>query len=171
MNLKTVCRKYAPLTYQKGFSLAELMIVIAIVGILSAIAIPNIISYRQNAQLRASAADLLGTFRKAQIYSIKSNQSTTIEFDATAGTATVKDGSGATVFEYAMKPAAKMSGVTFTANKTGFTPRGFPVGINGGVEIHPASSDSKVAYKVTLTNTGHARLLTSTDGGSNFSPN
>ena len=37
-------------TNQKGFTLIELMIVIAIIGILSAIAIPNFLSYRAKGQ-------------------------------------------------------------------------------------------------------------------------
>ncbi len=43
---------------QKGFTLIELMIVIAIIGILSAIAIPNFLSYRTKGQ--DTAAQLSG---------------------------------------------------------------------------------------------------------------
>lgn len=42
---------------EKGFTLIELMIVIAIIGILAAVAIPNFISYRNKAFCSAAESD------------------------------------------------------------------------------------------------------------------
>jgi type IV pilus assembly protein PilA len=45
------------LNNKKGFTLIELMIVIAIIGILAAIAIPNFIAYRNKAFCKAAETD------------------------------------------------------------------------------------------------------------------
>ena len=53
---------------QKGFTLIELMIVIAIIGILAAIAIPNFISYRKRSYDTAAQSDLKNLMTAQEAY-------------------------------------------------------------------------------------------------------
>ena len=69
---------------KNGFSLVELMVVIAIAGTLSAIAIPSYFSWLSNARLKASARDIYANIQKAKLEAIKRNKNVVMSFTIAA---------------------------------------------------------------------------------------
>jgi prepilin-type N-terminal cleavage/methylation domain-containing protein len=78
-----------------GFTLAELMIVIAIIAIVSAIALPNMIGWRERAKLRGAAENLRGDLQWAKIRAIRDHNVVAVVFDT--GRYLVRDAAGLTV--------------------------------------------------------------------------
>ncbi|MBU1568910.1 MAG: prepilin-type N-terminal cleavage/methylation domain-containing protein, partial [Proteobacteria bacterium] len=56
---------------KKGFSLFELMIVIGIIAILSAITVPNLIGWYHNQGLRSAVVELQSNLQLAKMFAVK----------------------------------------------------------------------------------------------------
>jgi len=66
---------------QRGFTLQEVVIAVAIVGILSAIAVPNYLGWLPRHRLAGAASDVQMALNAARLEAIKANTVVTVNFD------------------------------------------------------------------------------------------
>ncbi len=71
---------------EAGFTLMEMMIVVAIIGILSALAFPSLSTLITRNRTKAAARELRGYLQKAKLEAIKQNRSCLVVFTPKAGT-------------------------------------------------------------------------------------
>ena len=76
-------KKMAMVRKNSGMSITEVMVVIAIVAILSAIAVPNYIAWLPKYRLSTSARDILSDLEHSRGTAIKYNAYVVFEFDTT----------------------------------------------------------------------------------------
>ena len=133
----------------EGFSLFELLVVLAVVAVVSAIVTPSILSWRSNAKLRGAAGNLKGDLQLSKAKAVRERSPVTITFMAThyQVTFTDKDGNVRT-----LRNRKLPGGVRVDLDSTNFTSMGDKTVFNGRGLPQAGSA-------VLVNNSGHQKTI------------
>ncbi|UCF95506.1 MAG: GspH/FimT family pseudopilin [Desulfobacterales bacterium] len=152
-----------------GFSILELVVTIAIFATLSAIALPNVISWRGNTTLRGAVNNLKGDLEYAKLSAVKENAWVVINLHENHYEIFVDDGAGGGAVDWIRSPGETLlrnrrlwSGVTIDLgattllnNRTRFNGRGLPDDSNLGSIVMAGTGGNR---SITLNRIGRIRI-------------
>ncbi len=148
----------------KGFTLTELMIVIALLGIMAGVMAPSFLEWRDQSKVQGDAVNLRAAFEMAKFRAIKHNTNVVVIFPNTTSYQIFIDtnnngarDAGETLFNRSLKAGVTITNNTFTGNDMAFNPRGMANGPNSTGTITMTSPGGK-QYSVVVSSFGRVRM-------------
>jgi prepilin-type N-terminal cleavage/methylation domain-containing protein len=144
-----------------GFTVTELMVVMAIIGILAAVSTPNMIAWRQDHQLNAATREIQAAIQRLRVQALKEKSSVEIKFDAVANKYEAYihmrgvEGGRIKVLTYQLPPGIRISRITFRNSMLRFNGRGLPAGGAGSVSL---INQRGLIRRIVVPITGNSRI-------------
>lgn len=156
-------RRYSPqtemLNSMKGFTLMEVMIVAAIIGLLSAIAVPNYLQWQSRYQLKQAVMEIASELNTSRFLAMNRNAAITTTFAISGGqlTTLATDPSGNPLITQAtnlpkITNLVLVGGGTLQIGSSGLRASGTP----GSDQLIQVTNDVGKIYSVRLTQGGKA---------------
>ena len=166
-----------PKSMEAGFTLIEMMIVVAIIGILSALAFPSLSTLIPRNRTKAAARELRNDIQKAKLEAIKQNADCLVVFTPQAGT---DAGSCVTCIDldnndtctaaddtisqlnFNNYNSVNLSRTTFSGDKVVFNARGIPETITGAMAAGTAfiqnTAEAGYVFEVVVASSGRVKI-------------
>ena len=166
---------------RKGFTLTEIFITLAILGIMTAIAMPSYIYWLPRHKLQTSARQIYDDLNLAKIQAVKDNVNAYITFNTVNYTyfiylddqtinGTYEAGETIIRNNVTLENGVTITGTTFTANKVGFNNRGLSLGLPAAAPYQVRlSNPTGLLMGVDVNTAGGISIETSTDGWAHWS--